>query len=92
MVAQNHWQVYAGSWAPAPYSPSMLGDASGTGGCDGGPTLVAAPPLVTADGLWWWTGYGWAPTLAALAFQESERRRRLQSWLNIGAAVLLFLR
>jgi hypothetical protein len=43
--------------------------------------------------LWWWTGYGWAPTLAALAYWESERRRRMQSWLTIGgAAVLLFLR
>ena len=54
----------------------------------------AAPAVVhvTADGLWYWDGYTWRPTVAALASWESERRRRIQSWLNLGAAALLFLR
>jgi hypothetical protein len=44
--------------------------------------------MLTADGLWWWNGYGWVPTVAALAFQESERQRRRAGWLSLGAAVL----
>ena len=47
--------------------------------------------MVTADGLWWWNGYGWVPTMAALAFQESERQRRRAGWLALGAAVLWLL-
>ena len=52
------------------------------------PTLVRMSP----DGLWCWDGYSWRPTVAALAYWESERRRRIQSWINIGAVALLFLR
>ena len=59
---------------------------------DNATTLQALPTTVTPDGMWWWAGYAWAPTPAALAFWESERRRRTQSWLTIAAAALFFLR
>ena len=63
-------------WAPEPPPGATSG------------VLSEATPIVTADGLWWWNGYGWAPTMAALAFQESERQRRRAGWLALGAAVL----
>ena len=58
-----------------------------------GPAPAAlAPVQISADGLWSWYGYSWRPTVAALAYWESERRRRIQSWVNIGAAAALLLR
>ena len=83
-TAQNPWA-----------SPGSAGAAASAMLATAPPAAVLGPPpspIVTADGLWWWTGYGWAPTLAFLAFQESERLRKLQTWLTIGAAALLFLR
>jgi hypothetical protein len=89
--ADGSWFWDGFSWQP---TARNLWSHSGSGASPRGyaPALPVAEPVVTADGLWWWTGYGWAPTLAALAFWESERRRKLQTWLSIGAAALLLLR
>jgi hypothetical protein len=85
--ADGRWFWDGAGWQPTQHNPWPQAAASAPA-----PAAWAPTPLVSADGMWWWTGYGWAPTLAALAFHESERRRRLQSWLNIGAAAFLFLR
>ena len=76
---QWYWDGYG--WRPTLTNPRATAARAA-------PTLVHMSP----DGLWWWDGSSWRPTLAALAYWESERRRRIQSWLNIGAAALLFLR
>lgn len=78
--ARPYWYWDGYGWRPTAYNPWAPTPAA--------PALV----YVTADGLWWWDGYGWRPTVAAHAYWESERRRRIQSWLNLGAAALLFLR
>ena len=76
---QWYWDGYG--WRPTAQNPWSAQTAA--------PALVHMSP----DGLWWWDGYYWRPTLAALAFWESERQRRRQRWLTLGAgAALLFLR
>ena len=75
---QWYWDGYG--WRPTASNPWAPASAAPT------------PVQVSADGLWWWDGNGWRPTVAALAYWESERRRRIQSWVNLGVAAFLLLR